>query len=274
MGKGSRSSKDDRRAAQERLAAEREAQARADRRRSLILGTVTVVIIALIAGAVAVAFVNQRRAAEDVGALPANTIPAEGAPGSVGPYGAYTGTADPLDGDIPVLEIYEDFQCPACKQFEDAVGEDIKALGESGDFRIVYHPMQFLDANLGNDSSARAANASGCAADAGNFLGFHDEVFANQPEREGTGYTDDELIAFGATAGLTDPSFATCVRDQTFAKWAKNGVQRESEDRGVSSTPTFFVNGTQLNSQDFFTSSAGGWQAEEFIETVRATANQ
>jgi protein-disulfide isomerase len=133
--------------------------------------------------------------------------------------------------------------------------------------------MQFLDANLGNDSSARAANASGCAADAGNFLGFHDEVFANQPEREGIGFTDDELIAFGRSAGITDASFEACVRDQTFSKWAKNGVQRASEDRGVSSTPTFFVNGTRLDAQDFFVTGSG-WDAEAFIETARATAEQ
>jgi protein-disulfide isomerase len=271
MGKESRGSKSDRREAQERLAAERAAQAAADRRRSLLLGGATVAIIAAIAAAVGIAFVNQQNAAKDVGQPPANTVPSEDA---LSAYGAITGTADFADASIPVLDIYEDFQCPACEQFEAAVGDSItKELGESGDFRVVYHPMQFLDANLGNDSSARAANASGCAADDGKFLEYHDVIYANQPEREGTGFTDEDLIRFGGQVGLTGPEFESCVRDQTFAKWAKNGVQRSSDDRGVTSTPSFFVNGTRLDSQNFFVQGQG-WDADAFIETVRETAAQ
>jgi protein-disulfide isomerase len=271
MGKDSRSSKGERREAQERLAAERAAQAAADRRRSLLLGGATVAVIAAIAVAVGIAFVNQQNAAKDVGQPPANTV-ASG--DELSAYGAITGTADFSDDSIPVLDIYEDFQCPACQQFEAAVGDAItKELGETGDFRVVYHPMQFLDANLGNDSSARAANASGCAADEGKFLEYHDAVYAGQPEREGTGFTDEDLIRFGGEVGLTGPEFESCVRDQTFAKWAKNGVQRSSDDRGVTSTPSFFVNGQALNSQDFFVQGQG-WDAEAFIEAARAAAEQ
>lgn len=232
---GKSSNKDAKREAQERLAAERAAQQAADRKRSLLLGGVTVVIIGLIAGGVIFAYNSQSKAAQDVGTLPANV--------SSDNYGVITGTTTT---GVPVIDVYEDFQCPACGTFENASGETLKELGDEGKATVVYHPMQFLDQNLNNDSSARAANASGCAADQDKFLAFHSEVFANQPEREGTGFTDDDLIGFGATVGLTNDQFTTCVTDQSFALWAKNGVQRESENRGISSTPTVLINGTEL----------------------------
>lgn len=232
MAKGN---KDAKREAQERLAAERAAQKAADRKRSLLLGTVTVVVIALIAGGVAWAYVNQSNAAKDVGALPANV--------STENYGVITGTKTT---GVPVVDVYEDFQCPACKNFEATSGAALEELGAKGKATVVYHPMQFLDQNLNNDSSARAANASGCAADQDKFLPYHSEVFTNQPEREGTGFTDAELLAFGASVDLDNEQFTTCVNDLAFSKWALNGVQRESENRGVTSTPTVFVDGREL----------------------------
>jgi protein-disulfide isomerase len=232
MAKGN---KDAKREAQERLAAERAAQKAADRKRSILLGSVTVVVIALIAGGVALAYVNQSNAAKDVGTLPANV--------SSENYGVITGTKTT---GVPVIDVYEDFQCPACAQFEAAAGPTLKELADDGLATVVYHPMQFLDQNLNNDSSARAANASGCAADQDKFLAFHNQVYANQPEREGTGFTDEDLLGFGAAVGLTNEQFTTCVADQSFAKWALNGVQREAENRGVNSTPTVFVDGREL----------------------------
>ena len=49
------------------------------------------------------------------------------------------------------------------------------------------HTMSFLDDNLHNDSSLRAASAAACAADAGRFGPYHDAVFAGQPAKEGAG---------------------------------------------------------------------------------------
>jgi len=238
MGKAS---KDARREAQERLAAERAAQQAADRRRTVILGTVTALIIAGIAVGVGFAFVQQSNAGKDVGTLPAN-VAADTEFGAK--YAVVTGTKT---SGVPVIDIYEDFQCPACKSFEERAGDAIKKLAEDGKATVNYLPMQFLDANLNNGSSARAANASGCAADRDKFVEFHDEVYANQPAQEGAGYTDADLIKFGASVGLDDDGFAKCVEEQTFAKWALNGVQREAENRPVTSTPTVFVNGQELD---------------------------
>ena len=81
----------------------------------------------------------------------------------------------------PTVDLYEDFQCPACKQFEAPLGSTIQGLAPQGKIKLVYHVMNFLDDNLRNDNSTRAANGAFCAADDGKFQEFHDAVFPNQP---------------------------------------------------------------------------------------------
>ena len=112
--------------------------------------------------------------------------------------------------------------------------------------KAVYHPLSFLDRSLNNDSSLRSANASACAADEGKYLTYHDIVYTNQPAREGTGYTDQQLLQFGADAGITSKDFQTCVTGLKYQKWVKNGVQREAENRPVTATPTLYINGKEL----------------------------
>ena len=117
----------------------------------------------------------------------------------------------------------------------------------------VYYPLTFLDANLGNDSSLRAASASGCAADAGAFGKFHATVYANQPKQEGEGYTDAQLLQFGKDAGITGEAYSTFetgVEDVTYRDWTQV-VEKSQASRNVTSTPTVFVNGEELPREDY-----------------------
>jgi protein-disulfide isomerase len=239
-----KSGKDARREAQERLAQERAAQKAADRRRSVIFGSITIAVVLMIGVAVAITVNNQSKAASDTGALPtgvnSTTYGVEVGVGAVdgGGNAAVPVTASPA-ANVPVLDLYEDFQCPACKSFEDAASATIDELVQQGKVKVVYHPMSFLDANLGNDSSLRSASASGCAANEGRFTEYHNEIFKNQPAKEGTGYTNEELIAFGKTVGITSPEFATCVNDIEFSKWvtrtAASAARRPSSSTARSS---------------------------------------
>ena len=105
--------------------------------------------------------------------------------------------------NAPTVDIYEDFQCPACASFEAALGSTFQGWPRTGKIKLVYHVKNFLDDNLRNDSSTRAANAAFCASDAGKFQEFHNTIFPNQPANEGDGYTDAQLKAFAEQAGVT-----------------------------------------------------------------------
>jgi protein-disulfide isomerase len=155
----------------------------------------------------------------------------------------------------PVVEVYEDFQCPICGAFEANVAPTLDQEVENGQIRLIYHMMSFLDVNLRNDSSKRAANAAGCAQDQGMFFEYHNEVYANQPA-EGVGYTDDQLVQFAQTVGIPDMTrFQQCVADDTFGAWVTQ-MEINSENDQVTSTPTLKIDGQVID-----WSSGGTWDS-------------
>ena len=214
-----------------------------------IIGAITVVVVAVAIIGVAVIAKNSSSSTASP-SVTASADPSAAAPtGTLGGEDTYAyGVPYGSNPDAPTLAIWEDFQCPACKAVEDANGEGIVKLADEGIVRLVWRPTTFLDNNLGNDSSLRAAAAFGCAIDAGKAKEFHATVFANQPEQEGTGYTDDQLISFGEKAGITGTdldTFKTCVADGTYLTWAANSTSIFYSS-GVQGTPTATLDGKDV----------------------------
>lgn len=153
----------------------------------------------------------------------------------------------------PVVELYADYQCPACASFEKAFGAQLTQLAGSGDIQLQYHLMTFLDTNLRNDASYRAANAAACADLVGHYAAYHDTVFANQPTAEGTGYTDAQLTGdFAQQAGITGAQldeFKQCYSQKKYSAFVK-GVDNSAGAAGVTATPTIKVNGKVLDTKN------------------------
>jgi len=154
----------------------------------------------------------------------------------------------PAKSNAPTVDLYEDFQCPVCGQFEKAMGPSLASLAAAGEVKLVVHTLTFLDDNLKNDSSTRSANAAACAADAGKFLQYHAAVFAGQPTKEGAGYTDVQLTQFAQTAGITGTALTTWQKCATSAQHAKyvTDVETAAGQAGVTGTPTIKLNGTDI----------------------------
>lgn len=148
----------------------------------------------------------------------------------------------------PVVDLYVDFQCPACAEFEAAVGSTFTDLAREGKITLVYHVKNFLDDSLGNDASTRAGTAAFCAADAGRFQEFHDQVFPNQPAREGDGFTDAQLEGFAGAAGVSGAALSTWQSCQDAGKYVDyvNSVEEQSFADGVRGTPTVRIDGTDV----------------------------
>ena len=163
----------------------------------------------------------------------------------------YPGTAK--DG-VPVVELFFDYQCPICNQFESIYGEALGALASSGQIDLRYRPMIFLDGNLRNDSSERAAVGAACADISGKYRDYHDQLFANQPANEGDGYADSLLRdSIPATVGLTGDQltgFQKCYDGKQTQSWVVAQDQSGAK-AGVTGTPTFWVNGNNVALKEF-----------------------
>jgi protein-disulfide isomerase len=152
--------------------------------------------------------------------------------------------------NAPTVDLYEDFQCPACGDLEEKVGAELTSMAKAGDVKLVVHTLSFLDRNLpgSNKSSARSANAAACASDAGKFMGYHNAVFAAQPAQEGEGYTDAQLTEFATTSGITGAALTTwqqCASSGQYAQYV-TAVQEASAKAEVDSTPTVKLNGQDV----------------------------
>ena len=154
---------------------------------------------------------------------------------------------DDLTG-VPVIDIYEDFQCPVCAQFTQLNGPYIESLIAEKKATVVYHTLSFL-----GPESVNAANAAACAADDGKFLEYHRLLMMNQKPENSGGWSNNFLASLGQTAGITSQKFSSCVNKGDYVGWVSN-VAAAGANANVNSTPTVFVNGKEIdrNASEYF----------------------
>ncbi len=163
-------------------------------------------------------------------------------PSSVSVADGYGVTFNPK---APVkLDIYEDYQCPHCRDFETVNGKYINSLARAGKMHVVFHPITLL-----GPESALTAAAAACASDQGKFLDYHAALFQNQPASENSGaWTNDKLVLIGHSIGITSAKFDTCVKSGQYTQWAMN-VESDASAKNINSTPTVLLNGTVVPPQ-------------------------
>lgn len=145
-------------------------------------------------------------------------------------------------GLTKTVDVWEDPQCPACKSFEEASGEYIDSLVRDKKATVRFHVLSFL-----GDESVRAANASFCAADEGQYLDFHKALYRVQSPLENSGFWSNEtLIAIGKKVGITSEKFATCVTEGQKVDLVKTNSESMSK-YGVQGTPTVFIDGIKVS---------------------------
>ena len=155
------------------------------------------------------------------------------------------GTAFAVGTGPVTIDLYEDFMCPICRQFEIDSGATINQLVADKKVTVRYHTVAILDdSSQGTKYSTRAAGAAAEAAQEGKFKEYHDVLYQNQPAEGSSGLAEAKLIELGKSVGLGD-TFATAVNNKTYDAWVAT-VTDTFAARGFNGTPTIVVNGKQL----------------------------
>jgi protein-disulfide isomerase len=142
----------------------------------------------------------------------------------------------------PTIDIWVDYQCPACRSFEVLNGGYINEIIAQKKAKVVFHPLTFIGAE-----SIIAANAAACAADENKFVDMNLALFQNQASSENSGkWQGDAMLALGDSIGIKSDSFKECVREGNYVKWTRN-VTDASASKNVNSTPTIRINGKDLD---------------------------
>ncbi|MGL4174008.1 MAG: DsbA family protein [Actinomycetota bacterium] len=226
-----------RRARAEKFAAQRATMEQAHRRRQV--GIVGGVVLAVLVVAVGVgALIQADRDDSTSGPTPANVTGTSGGTILVG------------RPDAPAtVTVYEDFLCPACRQFEEQSGTVLAEAVAAGTVRVEYRPIAILDRYSTDKYATRALGAVGCVVNTtpNAFLKFHDALFTNQPAEGGAGLPADRLAQLAEQAGAGN--VRACVQEGTFEDWAARVTDQSSRD-GVRGTPTVLINGQPLENPD------------------------
>lgn len=195
--------------------------------RNIVIGTVAFVLI-FVGGGIALSKQTESKISQAI-------------PSAVDESNGYGITFNKGLADVPKIDIYEDFQCPYCKQFEAANLKYIDSLINEKKAVVTYHILSFV-----GPESIVAANASACAADENQFLSFHGTMYANQPATENSGeWSKERILGIAEAAGITSTSFADCVNNGEYLGWAEK-VAIAARDSKINSTPTVLLNGKDL----------------------------
>lgn len=141
----------------------------------------------------------------------------------------------PSDAIVTIVE-FSDFECPYCQRHAQQTHSRLLEAYE-GKIRIVYKdfPITGLHPN-----AYAAALAGQCAQEQDSFWPFHDLLFSGEMDLE-----RDTYVTYAQQLGFDMDNFSFCLNEERYAETVQQdydfGVRL-----GVSSTPTFFINGIAL----------------------------
>ena len=161
---------------------------------------------------------------------------------------------DPVRGDMAsskvVIVAFSDFECPFCQRGEQTITSLFQKY--NGQVVLVFKnfPLTTIHPNAFN-----SALAAECAREQEKFWEYHDMLFSHNQA-----LSVPDLKAYAGQLGLDQESFDVCLDSQRYA----SDIQIDTaigRQLGVSSTPTFFINGLKL---------VGSQPESEFVKVIES----
>ena len=165
---------------------------------------------------------------------------------------------DGTDEPKAVVSMYEDFLCPACRNFEMQIGPTINKLVDAGVLAADYYMVSILDRPQNQNYSSRSGGAGYCVAEESNdaFRRFHAALYAQQPSETGTSFPDNaRLVEWARQAGAAG-TVPECINKGRFVDMVKG----QAAAAGIKATPTIKING-----EDYQPSTP-----EAFVDKIRS----
>lgn len=135
-----------------------------------------------------------------------------------------------------LVEEFGDLQCPACRGAHTQITAPILAkYGDKIRFEFKHFPLRSI-----HRYALDAAEMSECAADEGKFWEFLDKAYEKQDE-----LSEDALVEWAKEIGVDGDKADACRKSHR-----KRGIvladYEAGRARNVAGTPTYFVNGQQV----------------------------
>ncbi|MBX3303480.1 MAG: thioredoxin domain-containing protein [Nitrospira sp.] len=134
---------------------------------------------------------------------------------------------------VTIVE-FSDFECPYCKRSVPILKELLDRY--PGKLKLVYRDFP----GLTHPQALAAAEAAQCAAEQDRFWEYHDALFTRYAPATGW-----DLSSLAEGLDLRQPLFDACMKENRYREEVLKDLQ-DGLKLGVTSTPTFFINGRPL----------------------------
>lgn len=144
------------------------------------------------------------------------------------------------EGSVVVVE-FSDFQCPACA----SVHEPLKQVLSKFEGKVSYVHRHFPLTSI-HKNALTAAYAAEAAHNQGKFFEYGDALFTKQSEWEGLSDPSEKYVDYAKELGLDAKKFESDLKSRDVAERVSTDMVYANR-HALSGTPTFFVNGVQID---------------------------
>lgn len=164
------------------------------------------------------------------------------APANLSDNGSLVIQADTVEENTPVVQVAIDFQCPACKVFEESTGVELKNMADNGEIILEQKPVAILDGASSTNYSSRAGNAFACVLNEypEKAQDYIEALFTVQPAEGGAGINNARLASVASDVGAT--GLEDCISNNTYRGWMAKQTDDALAD-GLTATPSISING-------------------------------
>lgn len=157
---------------------------------------------------------------------------------------------------VEIVE-YASYTCPHCANFHTGPFKQLKKdFIDTGKVKFIYREVYFDRYGLWASMVARCDGPE-------KFFGISDLIYKDQSKwtkAGGPAEIVDELRKIGRLAGIDNDQLEACLQDGTRAQTLVAWYQENAERDGIQATPSFLVNGKQVDNQSY----------EEFKQLIEA----
>ncbi|MCW9706954.1 DsbA family protein [Fodinibius salsisoli] len=143
------------------------------------------------------------------------------------------------DPNKVVLTEYSDYQCPACAYYHPIVEKIKNEMGDKVEVQLRFFPLN------GHRYSALAARAAQAAKNQDKFYEMHALLFENQQQWSQASNPVTAIVNFARELELDLNQFTEDLNAGETQKIVMEQKQ-EGADMGVNSTPTFYLDGEEV----------------------------
>lgn len=141
------------------------------------------------------------------------------------------------------VDLYIDYQCPACINFSKTLGPILEKYAENGQLKVTYkqYPLTRIHQNAYRD-----ALAAMCAHNAGKYMDFKKAMYALEEEKAGAKVSDDDRTSVAKWVGIDEAAFKVCLSEEHY-KARVDGDMKDGDAAGIRGTPTVILDGKILD---------------------------